>query len=478
MCSTLFAGRNLHREDQGLFQFSLYHSEIRRVRVIPLDRVASFMKLWRLAPQVSFALTTGYALMGLNILIQLGLVPLYVQKLGKAQFGILMIIFSFINFAGLGVGWLSGGVARLLGEHAALQDHEKLARTYITAKVLYVGYAVAVVLLLGISGAVSFVSSGEWLGSSKWDDFVWLSIGIAALYFMAQYDFAIDRMTLVAMTKQPAVDMIQMVGLCVTALFVTTWLVSGGGMAGVLGGYLLGTLVARIGSWRYMKHAGLNIRPSLWSDSSKDPWKRLVGIRSGGYFIYGVMLLAMQADTMVIGWIGGPALAAEFALVWKIPEVIIQLIWRIPGAFEPYIIQLDTLGQYERIQDLYRQGFGWMLGASVFASLMYAVLGHPFVTLWVGTAQAPSSQLAYVFAALAMFWLCAVRWPAGFAHATVRLKQLNWVAGFELVGKLAIAIMLFPKLSYMAFFIAISLVHVLGAFWMYLRLGTYSKGRT
>ena len=448
------------------------------MRVIPLERVASFMKLGGLAHQVSFALTTGYALMGLNILIQLGLVPLYIQKLGKAQFGMLMIIFSFINFSALGIGWLSGGVARLLGEHAARQDHKKLARAYVTAKVLYVGYAVGVILILAVIGAVSFILSGEWLGSSKWDDSVWLSIGIAALYFIAQYDFAIDRMTLVAMTKQPAADMIQMVGLCVTALFITAWLVSGGGMAGVLGGYLLGTLIARIGSWQYKKHAGLHILPSLWSDSSMGSWKRLVGITSGGYFIYGVTLLAMQADTMFVGWIGGPELAAEFALVWKIPEVIIQLIWRIPGALEPYIIQMDTLGQYERIQELYRQGLGWMLGASVFASLMYALLGHPFVALWVGTAQAPSSQLAYVFAALAMFWLCAVRWPAGFAHATVRLRQLNWVAGFELVGKLAIAIILFPRLGYMAFFIAISLVHFFGAFWMYLRLGTYSKGRT
>jgi len=448
------------------------------VRVISLERVASFIKLGGLAPQFSFAITTGYALMGLNLLIQLGLVPLYIQKLGKVQFGMLMIIFSFMNFAALGVGWLSGGIARLLGEHAARQDHEQLAKTYITAKVLYVGYAVVVVLLLGVIGAISFVLSGEGPASLKWDDSVWLSIGIAALYFIAQYDFAIDRITLVAMTRQPAADLIQMVGLCVTALFVTTWLVNGGGMAGVLGGYLLGTLMARIGSWRYMKQTGLHILPSLSRYGGMDSWKKLVGITSGGYFIYGVTLLAMQADTMVVGWLGGSALAAEFTLVWKIPEVIIQLIWRIPGALEPYIIRLDTLGRYERIQDIYKQGLGWMLGASVLASVMYALLGHPFVMLWVGTAQAPSSQLAYVFAALAMFWLCAVRWPAGFAHATVRLRQLNWVAGLEVVGKLTIALMLFPKLGYTAFFIAISLVHFFGAFWMYLRLGTYSKGRT
>ena len=53
------------------------------------------------------ALVSGYGLMSLTIIVQFVLVPLYITALGKAQFGVLTIIFAAINYGRwIASGWL------------------------------------------------------------------------------------------------------------------------------------------------------------------------------------------------------------------------------------------------------------------------------------------------------------------------------------------------------------------------------------
>lgn len=76
------------------------------------------------------ALGSGYALMGVTILIQFVLVPLYLQHLGKEAFGILVLLLAAINYGAIGITWLSGGMARILGERVATGSSSELADAY------------------------------------------------------------------------------------------------------------------------------------------------------------------------------------------------------------------------------------------------------------------------------------------------------------------------------------------------------------
>jgi len=429
------------------------------------------MKLEGLAHQVSFALTTGYALMGINFLIQLGLIPLYIQHLGKVQFGMLMIIFSFINFAALGVGWVSGGLARILGEQAAQQDYESFARIYSTGKMIYLAYALVVIL----ASTMCFLFASSMLSLGEADrpqlEAIKASLGLAALYFLAQYDLAVERLVLVAMKKQSAADVAQAIGLCITGAFIVVWLLNGGGIVGVFLGYLIGTLAARVVSWRCRTGLGLpETAARSWSWRNLESVRKLLGPLGIGYFVYGALLLTLQADMLVVGWLGGPEVAADFAVVWKIPEVILQAIWRIPAALEPHLIYFDVLGQVDRINQLYREGLWWMLGGTGLVACLYSIVGRVVVQWWVGTDLVPSTSLPYVLAGGALFFVGSVRWPAGFAHALAKLPALNRIAGLEVVAKLALTVGLFSHFGYQAPMLAIILVYGCGVFWLYLRL--------
>ncbi len=189
-----------------------------------------------------------------------------------------------------------------------------------------------------------------------------------------------------------------------------------------------------------------------------------------GYFIYGMIFLVLQADIMIVGLLGGARAAAEFTLVWKIAEVLILALWRVSEHLKPVLVQMDVRGEADRLARVYRQGVWWLRAAALVTGLGYGLLGPWLVRLWVGAGNAPEDPIAYALAGAAIFWLGSARLPAVFAHALVRLRQLNAVAGLEVVAKLVLTVLLFPRFGILAPLIAISAVHLCGVAYAYPKL--------
>jgi len=128
---------------------------------------------------------------------------------------------------------------------------------------------------------------------------------------------------------------------------------------------------------------------------------------------------------------------------------------------------MDTLGENEWLQRTYSKSMRWMTVLSLLAGVIYALFGSWIVQLWVGPASTPQNNLAYILAGSAIFWLGIARIPGVFAHTMVRLKSLNTIAGLELIGKLVLTLVLFPRVGYLAPLIAISAIHVGGIAFAY-----------
>jgi O-antigen/teichoic acid export membrane protein len=397
------------------------------------------------------------------------LVPLYLTYLGKYQFGVLMMLLSFINYASIGIGWMSGGALRVLGEYAAKGDNQGFAQSYSLSKSIYVGYALIIAI-----GMVTIGLNWEHLIfhnlPSAYRKAVHLSILAIAVYFVVLYDFSVERLALTAKRRQVAGNLFQILNLLIFAISVVPWLLSGGSLVGVLICLVGGVVVARAASWIYWRCAEIKIGLCCSIKESIPLLKRLMGRMGLGYLLYGMLILTMQADTLIVGWLGGAEIAATFALVWQIANLAIQLLWKIPEYLLPHLIHIDTRGEKNRLQKVYREGLRWMLIVSFTAGLGYALLGHWVVKLWVGSENAPDNTLAYIFAGAAVFWLGSARLPAVFAYSTVKLKRLNIVAGIEVMGKLLLIFLLFPKLSYLAPLIAVNVVHIGGVALAYRRL--------
>lgn len=415
------------------------------------------------------ALSSSYFVMAASILVQIAFVPLYLETFGKYQFGVLMVLLSFVNFAVIGIAWLSGGALRLLGECAGHEDEETFRRAFGLIKTIYVGYGVGLALLLGIA-AMSF-DEMLFSGGTEAD----LSAARTAMllmgaYLIPFYAAGIDRLALTARKRQGAANMAQLAGVVAFAAGVTPWLLSGGNMPGVMAFQIVGGLVSVFITRRMLNGELSGLKMRVPSRCDADLMRRLGGRTGAGFFLHGALVLGLLADTALVGWLGGAKAAAEFYLVWKIAEVLVQLIWKLPEPLAPYFVQMDVRGEHAALTRIARLGYALVAGVSLLAGVSYGLFGPALVALWVGRESVPDSPLGYALAGGAIFWLGISRLPVVLAGARVALRQLNWAGGVELLGKLVVTLLLFPRIGFVAVLLAINLVHLLGVSLLYFRL--------
>jgi len=409
------------------------------------------------------ALLTGYGLNGVTIVVQLVLVPLYLNYLGTEKFGVLAMILAANNFAAIGIGWLSGGIARVLGECAALNDSKSFKTGYAFAKWLY---------LLYISGAIIifWVIAPIFIDNITHDNEIKTALILASIYLIFIYEYNADRLAFSALHWQAKNNLREIVGQLVFAISGFAFLSSGFGLSSVIGAQILGILVTRMLAWYYWRHNDWKLQWMLPTTDHKALWHRVTGKMGRDYIIYGALILTLQADALFLGWILGPETVARYYLVWRIPEVIILLLWRIPGSYAPFLIDMDAKGEFGKLQKNYKKGLNIMFLLAGAAALLYGLVGQYFVNWWIGD-MAPRATFPYLVAAVAMFFLAVTRWPSSVAYSMLNTTPLIRITAVELLAKLLILVLLFDKFDFITPIVATVIVHAFLVFYLYLALG-------
>ena len=418
-------------------------------------------------PDYARSVVTAYGASGLNILVQIVLVPLYLHYLGKHQFGVLMILLALFNYLGFGITWASSGAQRIMGELAAEGDFQKLSEFFSLTKLLFLGYAgiIGVIILSIVLSAARLGVTSDAPGEVPMTEVTLLGL----VYFMITYEFTVDRMVLAAIGQQAWANSLTIVSQAVFAAAVIPTLHLGLGIPGVVTALIAGILIARCLSFVLLRRHGIHWRRPR--GQGREWLARLLGPMGRGYALYGMLLVTLlQVDTLLIGWLGGAVMVAEFVLVWKIADVVIQMLWRIPESLQPYLVQMDARGETARMKRLFSQGQKWLTVMGGLCGGMFALLGPYLVELWVGAEQAPDSRLAYVLAGGAIFWSVSARLPAIYGFSLVRHAALNRATGIELVARVAMTLGLFPFMGYLAPLIAVNVAHVSGVAVLYRRI--------
>jgi O-antigen/teichoic acid export membrane protein len=403
----------------------------------------------RLFSEYPLSLLSGYLWMAANIIAQLILVPIYLRSLGTAGFGVLVLMLAMINYAGAGIGWLSGGLQRILGETFSTKNYVGFVQAIDVGKIILLAYGVAAASL-GV-GIVAF------LGYTR----VPLGAAVAAgVFLLATYEASIERLALIAAARLTAVNLLQFAQVVVYAISVVLVLRAGGGLLGVFACQLGSVLVARILlplSWQDARPTG---KHSVGSPRAL--LARLTGRMGGGYLVASVLVLTSQSDVLVIGWLGGADVAARYALIWKIAEVGVNALWRISESWSPILIRMDATDAHAILVRQYRHIVVLLLATAVPAGLAYAVLG-PWVTmLWLGAEHAPKDQLGFVLAGAGIVWLGLARLPAIMAHSLARFRLWAGIASVEMASRVALTVALYPYFGYLAPLVALNVVHVCG----------------
>ena len=403
----------------------------------------------RLLSEYPLSLSSGYLAMAGGIIAQVVLVPVYLLSLGAEGFGVLVLMLAMINYATIGVGWLGGGLQRILGEAFGTGNNAGFVQAVDTGKIIYLAYGVAAALL-GI-GIVAFLDRSQVpLGAAI----------VAGFFLVATYESAIERFALIAAARMIAVNLLQFVQIIVYAVSVVVVLRAGGGLLGVFACQLLSVLVARLllpfcwqGKRPNAKHDVGGLRPLL---------ARLSGRMGGGYFLSAALFLTAQSDVLVIGWLGGAEAAARYVLLWKIAEVGVAALWRISESWSPILVRMDAMNEHAAIKRQYWHVAALLLVTAIPAGLAYALLGPWITALWLGAEHAPKDAFGFVLAGMAIVWGGLARLPSILSYSLARFRVWNAIAFAEVVARLALTVALYPRFGYLSPLVAINVVHLCG----------------
>lgn len=403
----------------------------------------------RLLSEYPLSLLSGYLAMAGNIIAQVVLVPVYLTTLGAEGFGLLVLMLAMINYAVVGIGWLNGGLQRILGEAFGTRNDAGFVQAIDVGKIIFLAYGAAAALL-GI-GVVAFLDRSQVpLGAAI----------VAGFFLVASYESSIERLALTAAARLAAVNLLQFVQVLAYAISVVFVLRAGGGLFGVFACQLGSVLVARVllplcwqGTRPIAKHMIGTLRPLL---------ARLTGRMGGGYFLSVALIVSLQSDVLVIGWLGGAETAARYVLLWKIAEVGVTALWRISETWSPILVRLDAVDAHAAIKRQYRHVAALLLVTAIPAGLAYALLGPWITMLWLGAEHAPKDPLGFMLAGTAIVWVGLARLPSILSYSLARFRVWNGIACIEVAARLALTVALYPRFGYLAPLVALNVVHLCG----------------
>jgi len=354
----------------------------------------------------------------------------------------------------IGIGWLVGGLQRIFGETFGTKDHAGFVHALDVGKIIFVAYA-AVAALAGIGILLALDRSQIPLAAAV----------VAGFFLVASYETAVERLALTAAGRLAAANMLQFVQVVAYSISVLLVLRFDGGLLGVFACQLGSVLVARLLvplSWQGARprahHTVPPLRPLL---------ARLTGRMGGGYFVAGALLISSQSDVLVVGWLGGAEAAARFVLLWKIAEVGVQALWRIPETLAPILVRLDAVGDLATIRRQYGRVGKLLLAMAIPGGLAYALLGPWITTLWLGAEHAPQDPLGFALAGAGIVWVGLARLPSILSYALARLRIWNSLAFIEVAARLGLTVVIYPRFGYLSPLIALNAVHICGIAFVY-----------
>lgn len=419
------------------------------------------------------ALASNYAVMVVSGLVQLAVVPLYLQTIGTDGFGSLAMLLSTVHLASAGLLWISGGGARVLAEKAAHEAWAEASTVYSLVEGIYLLYGLLVALLLLVLTA-GFGNALFLFPSGMSNESMWLLAISVSLYLLLQFDFSFQQLAYEATKFHWIGNLLQVGSALLFLVFIVPALLHAEEIYVVFFCLAASIFCMRLVSWygwRFVRRKGVEIRFRVSWTEFRTLLRHLFSSMGMHFSIYGVIAKVGQIDTLLVGLLGGSYAAGLFALLMKIPYLCIQMIWRMASTAEPYFIHYDARDERGQLVRAFRKGLVITVTGSVAMGGGFMLLGPWVLNLWVGEEHSASlSRMSYLLAGMAVVWIGATRWTARVSFALLELKGLVFVTSVEVAAKIGLMLILFDMTSYLAPLWAINIEFVAGVVILYIWL--------
>jgi len=387
--------------------------------------------------------------------------PIILSYLGQEEYGIWIIIGSFLGYMGLMDFGITGSVTQLIAKNDNKENIEKI--NIIVNNSFFLQIIIGfIIIILGIGCSFIFPNLFDINPSSKETAFM--------AFFLASIGYGIS---FPPKTLKGLIRGRQYISLSIWLeffIFLLTTLLNLYFLSLGLGLLALpiGTIIIRILSYFLFYKMAKKTFPQLKISLSYFKWKDAKSILniSGIWFIGSMSaVIIYTSDTLIIGSILSTGAVTIYALTFRLSEVFREFIYTFNTTAMPGIGQLAGEGQVDKIKNILLTMFPLVINTTLGITLFIIFFNQDFMKIWVGIELYGGDNLNLIFA-LTLFTSVIFHSFSIILSSGLNLKTVTTSRVIEAILNIILSLILIQYYGVLGVALGTLFANILTSFWI------------
>jgi len=400
---------------------------------------------------------------GINILLGLFLSPILVRKLGVAQYGVWVLLFSTMDYLRLLDFGLRAAVINRCARQNAQQDWRGVNQTINTAILYFLAMSA-----IGCAFALLFRGPAMTLFNIEraLQDDARLLLVIIALSISARLIFSPVTAALEALQRYDLINRAYIGNLTVRAVGSLALLLSGHGLLSL--GYLVLAVAVAEDLWNLLSlrrvFAHLHLSPRL---ISRDAFRALVDYGKHSSVLNVASMVELQVPATVLGSMCGPTEVAFFAVPWRLLMYTTEAFTKVGQITASVTAELDVRRDARSVWAMAVATNRNCLGLFMPLAIFLCVYATPLLTVWFSPEVGQRSGAVMPVLVVPFLLAIAAQFNSGAVlMGQAKLRTYAWSLVAEVVLMIVAALIAAPRYGAygVAWVVAVSFTSIRGAF--------------
>jgi len=400
---------------------------------------------------------------GINILLGLFLSPILVRKLGVAQYGVWVLLFSTMDYLRLLDFGLRAAVINRCARQNAQQDWRGVNQTINTAILYFLAMSA-----IGCAFALLFRGPAMTLFNIEraLQDDARLLLVIIALSISARLIFSPVTAALEALQRYDLINRAYIGNLTVRAVGSLALLLSGHGLLSL--GYLVLAVAVAEDLWNLLSlrrvFAHLHLSPRL---ISRDAFRALVDYGKHSSVLNVASMVELQVPATVLGSMCGPTEVAFFAVPWRLLMYTTEAFTKVGQITASVTAELDVRRDARSVWAMAVATNRNCLGLFMPLAIFLCVYATPLLTVWFSPEVGQRSGAVMPVLVVPFLLAIAAQFNSGAVlMGQAKLRTYAWSLVAEVVLMIVVSLIVAPRYGAygVAWVVAVSFTSIRGAF--------------
>jgi O-antigen/teichoic acid export membrane protein len=399
----------------------------------------------------------------INILLGLFLSPILVRKLGVAQYGVWVLVFSTMDYLRLLDFGLRAAVINRCARQQAQHDWHAVNESINTAIVYFLAMSgvCCAVALLGRNAAMTVFKIDPALQPDAR-----LLLVVIALSISARLIFSPITAALEAFQRFDLINRAYIGNLTVRAVGSLALLLSGYGLVPL--GYLVLAVAVGEDVWNFLSlrrvFPELRLSPRLVSRAAFRP---MVGYGKHSSVMTVANMIELQAPATILGSMRGPTEVAFFALPWRLLMYTTEAFAKVGQITASVTAELDVRRDARSVWNMAVATNRNCLGLFMPVAIFLCVFATPLLTVWVSPEVGRNSGAVLPVLVVPFLFAIAGQFNSGSVLlGQARHRSYAWSIVVEVIVMIAALLLVAPRYGAygVACVVSVTITAVRGAF--------------